>query len=159
MGTSTDHTGCEQMVEQPEDMRSGNRLPFSGAAARSSLPDDEILLGKSQNYQLNNQGHFFPRREKFDGSSTGRKGRKCFWGRGHREGEEAFVKSIHRAKMVSAGSNTCNVLPRRDEMKFISLLFPTGHGCRRGRTQKEEIWEIEDLGPRDAARTSNGTDV
>ena len=28
MGTSTDHTGCEQMVQQPEDMRSGNRPLF-----------------------------------------------------------------------------------------------------------------------------------
>jgi len=28
MGTSTDHTGCEQMVEQPRDMRSGNGCSF-----------------------------------------------------------------------------------------------------------------------------------
>lgn len=28
MGTSTDHTGCEQMVEQPRDMRSGKGCSF-----------------------------------------------------------------------------------------------------------------------------------
>ena len=35
MGTSTDHTGCEQMVQQPADMRSGNRclLPWPGETA------------------------------------------------------------------------------------------------------------------------------
>lgn len=40
--------------------------------------------------------------------------------------------------MVSGGSNTCNVLPRRqDEIKFILLLFPAEPLVR------EEIWEIE----------------
>lgn len=43
--------------------------------------------------------------------------------------------------MVSGGSNTCNVLPRRrDEIKFILLLFPANLRSRRPR---EEIWEIE----------------
>lgn len=31
-GTSMDHTGCEQMVEQPEDMRSGKALPSLGVS-------------------------------------------------------------------------------------------------------------------------------
>lgn len=35
-----------------------------------------------------------------------------------------FVKSIPGGRWYRAGSNTCNVLPRRDEIKFISLLFP-----------------------------------
>lgn len=42
--------------------------------------------------------------------------------------------------MVSGGSNTCNVLPRRDEIKFILLLFPASYGESLVR---EEIWEIE----------------
>lgn len=43
--------------------------------------------------------------------------------------------------MVSDGSNTCNVLPRRqDEIKFILLLFPASCGASLVR---EEMWEIE----------------
>lgn len=33
MGTSSDHTGCEQMVEQPRDMRSGKGCSFFSQAA------------------------------------------------------------------------------------------------------------------------------
>ena len=33
MGTSMDHTGCEQMVEQPQDMRSGKDCSFFFEAA------------------------------------------------------------------------------------------------------------------------------
>lgn len=44
--------------------------------------------------------------------------------------------------MVSAGSNTCNVLPRREEIKFILLLFRTG-GSVAGR--EEETREIKGL--------------
>ncbi|KAG7197112.1 hypothetical protein KM043_007203 [Ampulex compressa] len=43
MGTSTDHTGCEQMVEQPEDMRSGKGSPFF--PARELPPSRLAALG------------------------------------------------------------------------------------------------------------------
>lgn len=66
--------------------------------------------------------------------------------------EDLFVKSIPGKDGIESISDTCNVLPRQDKIKFILLLFPT---TTKSLT-REEIGKIESLSSSIYSRNEGG---